>query len=38
MKSIFNKQLIGPFAFLLFGLFFFIVGSGMTMRQRTLES
>ena len=37
MKSIFNKQLFGPLAFLLFGLLFFLVGSGMTMHQRTLE-
>ena len=38
MKSIFNKQLLVPFTFLLFGLLFFIIGSGMTMRQRMLES
>ncbi|MBN1454075.1 MAG: DUF3592 domain-containing protein [Anaerolineales bacterium] len=37
MKSIFNKQLLGPLASLLFGLLFFAVGSGMTLRQRALE-
>ena len=37
MKSIFSKQLLGPLAFFLFGLLFFAAGSGMTMRQRTLE-
>ncbi len=37
MKTIFNKQLLGLLAFLLFGLLFFAVGSGMTMHQRALE-
>lgn len=37
MKNIFNKQLTGPFFFLLFGLLFFTIGSGMTYRQRSLE-
>lgn len=38
MKSIFNKQLTVPFFFLLFGLLFFATGSGLTYRQRSLES
>ena len=38
MKTIFNKQLIGPLIFMLFGLLFFAIGSGLTMRQRTLEN
>jgi hypothetical protein len=37
MKAIFNKQLIWPFMFLLFGLLFFAIGSGLTYRQRALE-
>jgi len=37
MRTIFNKQLIVPLIFMLFGLLFFAIGSGMTMRQRTLE-
>ena len=37
MKSIFNKHMIGPLIFLLFGLIFFAIGSGLTMRQRSLE-
>lgn len=37
MKSIFNKQLIGPLIFLLFGLIFFAIGSSLTMHQRSLE-
>ena len=37
MKYIFNKQLIWPFMFLLFGLLFFAIGSGLTYRQRALE-
>ena len=37
MQRLFSKQLLGPLIFLLFGLLFFAVGSGMTMRQRTLE-
>ena len=31
------KQLTGPAIFMLAGLLFFAIGSGMTMRQRTLE-
>lgn len=31
------KQLTGPAIFMLFGLVFFAIGTGMTMRQRTLE-
>ena len=38
MKTLFNKQLVGPFIFFLFGMLFFAIGSGMTLRQRTLES
>jgi hypothetical protein len=38
MKTLFNKQLVGPFIFFLSGMLFFAIGSGMTMRQRTLES
>jgi hypothetical protein len=37
MKAIFNKQMIWPFIFLLFGLLFFAIGSGLTYRQRTFE-
>ena len=37
MKTILNKRLISPFFFLLSGLLFFTIGSGMTYRQRTLE-
>jgi hypothetical protein len=37
MKAIFNKQLVWPFMFLLFGLLFFAIGSGLTYRQRSLE-
>jgi hypothetical protein len=37
MKAIFNKQLTGPAIFMFAGLLFFAIGSGMTMRQRTLE-
>jgi len=37
MKAIFNKQMIGPLAFLLFGLLFFAIGWGLTLRQRSLE-
>lgn len=37
MSPLFNKRLIGPLVFLLFGLLFFAIGSGLTMRQRTLE-
>jgi hypothetical protein len=36
MKAIL-KQLTGPAIFMLAGLLFFAIGSGMTMRQRTLE-
>jgi len=36
MKATF-KQLTGPAIFMLVGLLFFAIGSGMTMRQRTLE-
>ena len=37
MKAISIKKLLGPLAFLLFGLLFFAIGSGLTMRQRALE-
>ena len=37
MKSIFNKQMIGPLIFLLFGLFFYAIGSGLTIHQRSIE-
>ena len=37
MKTLFSRQLVGPFIFFLFGMLFFAIGSGMTMRQRTLE-
>lgn len=37
MKPFFNKQLLGQSALFLFGMLFFAIGSGMTMRQRTLE-
>ena len=37
MSRLFNKQLLGPLIFMLFGLLFFAIGSGMTIRQRTLE-
>ena len=37
MGSIFNKQLVGPLILMLFGLLFFAIGSGLTMRQRSLE-
>lgn len=37
MKTLFNKQLVGPLIFFLFGVLFFAIGSGMTLRQRTLE-
>ena len=37
MKFIFNRQLLGSLVFLLFGLLSFAIGSGMTIRQRTLE-
>ena len=37
MKAILNKKLIGPLIFMLIGLLFFAIGSGLTMRQRTLE-
>jgi hypothetical protein len=37
MKNIFSRQLTGPFIFLLFGLLFFAIGSGLTYRQRTFE-
>jgi hypothetical protein len=30
--------MLGPLAFMLFGLAFFAIGSGLTLRQRTLES
>ena len=36
MKAII-KQMTGPVIFMLAGLLFFAIGSGMTMRQRTLE-
>lgn len=38
MKAIFDKQMIGPLVFMLFGLLFFGIGSGLTMRQRALEN
>jgi hypothetical protein len=38
MSRLFNKQLLGPLIFMLFGFLFFAIGSGMTIRQRTLES
>ena len=37
MKPIFSRQLLGPLAFMLFGLLFFAIGSGMTLHQRSLE-
>jgi len=37
MKTLFSKQLIGPLIFLLFGLLFFAIGSGLTYRQRSME-
>jgi len=37
MKAIFNKKLVGPLIFMLIGLLFFSIGSGLTVRQRTLE-
>jgi len=37
MSAIFNKQMIVPLIFTLFGLLFFAIGSGLTMRQRSLE-
>jgi hypothetical protein len=37
MGRFFSKQLLGPLAFTLFGLLFFAIGSGLTMRQRSLE-
>jgi len=37
MSVIFNKQIITPLIFILFGLLFFIIGSGLTIRQRSLE-
>ena len=37
MKAIFNKQLVWPLIFLLFGLLFFAIGSGLIYRQRSLE-
>ena len=37
MKSIFNRQLLSPLVFMLFGLLFFAIGSGMTIHQRALE-
>ena len=37
MSGTFNKQIIVPLIFTLFGLLFFIIGSGLTMRQRSLE-
>ena len=37
MKTLFSKRLVGPLIFFLFGMLFFAIGSGMTMRQRTLE-
>ena len=38
MQRLFSKQLLGPLAFTLFGLLFFAIGSGLTLRQRTLEN
>lgn len=37
MKTLFSKQLISPLIFLLFGLLFFAIGSGLTYRQRSME-
>jgi len=37
MRFIFHKQIIGPSLFILFGLLFFAIGSGLTYRQRSLE-
>ena len=37
MNAVFHKQMIGPLIFTLFGLLFFVIGSGLTMRQRGLE-
>jgi hypothetical protein len=37
MKSIFNRQLLSPLVFMLLGLLFFAIGSGMTIHQRALE-
>ena len=37
MKNFSNKYLTGPLFFLLFGLLFFAIGSGLTYRQRSLE-
>jgi hypothetical protein len=38
MRNVFNRQLLGPLFFMLFGLFFFAIGSGLTLRQRSLEN
>ena len=38
MQRFLGKQLLGPLAFTLFGLLFFAIGSGLTLRQRTLEN
>ena len=37
MKALFNRQMISQFIFMLFGMLFFAIGSGLTIRQRTLE-
>jgi hypothetical protein len=37
MQRFFSKKILGPTIFMIFGLLFFAIGSGMTMRQRTLE-
>ena len=37
MSTIFHKQMVGPLIFMLVGLLFFFIGSGLTMRQRSLE-
>ena len=37
MQRFFSKQILGPTIFMLFGLLFFAIGSGMTIRQRALE-
>lgn len=37
MQRSFSKQILGLLVFMLFGLVFFAIGSGMTMRQRALE-
>jgi hypothetical protein len=38
MKHIFNRQLAVPLFLILFGLLFFAIGSGLTYRQRNLET